>query len=190
CLDSHVSRQLLCDHIRFAGVAASKTSNATIEVTELVAVPAGAASEIETVLIADDRYHASAHRDPWFALPAGLPPCLTKELDLFGLELIKGHPGVLGQKRGAHEMHALLAGPFRGGARTGTPPDPLVEAGRLRLNRKRARLAGHGWVRLRHSGADDGRAEERSLGPRKVGVALVVWHHITEGLGSAQRGLR
>jgi hypothetical protein len=66
-------------------------------------------------------------------LVAGGPPGIPEPLDLFGLELVERHPGVLGEQRRAHQVHALLRGPLGGLAGSGAPPDPVAKPWRVRL---------------------------------------------------------
>ena len=58
--------------------------------------------------------------------------------DLLGLQLVERHAGVLDEQRRAHQVHALLRRPLGGGTGARAPPDPVGQAGRLRLDRQPA----------------------------------------------------
>src|SRR3954454_8861888 len=92
------------------------------------------------------------------------------------------HPGVLGHQRRRHEVHALHGGPFSGRARAGAPPDPVAEAGRMRLGaEKDGRVREHrGGTGLGESRAGQRLEEDLGVPPRHVGVGLPVRRHVAE----------
>src|ERR1700677_2958546 len=56
------------------------------------------------------------------------------------------HAGVFGEKRRAHQVHPLLAGPLGGLPGAGAPPDPLAQTFRVRLEPEQpGRVTEHRW---------------------------------------------
>ena len=104
--------------------------------------------------------------------------------DLLGLQLVERHLRVLEQQRRAHQVHALLARPDGRLARAGAPPDPVGQAGRLRLDGEH-RVAGPA-ARI---GVDDAVAGDRSAEERGLLARLVRVDGVAERLGAAPGGL-
>ena len=92
---------------------------------------------------------------------------------------VERHLRVLEQEGGAHQVQALLARPDGGLARARAPPDPVGEAGRLRLHRQHRLAWAAAAIGADDAGAGDRGAEERRLLARIVGV-----DRVAEGLGT------
>jgi hypothetical protein len=65
-----------------------------------------------------------------------LGPGGAEDVDLFGLQLVEGNAGVLGEQGGAHQVHAVLSAPAAGGSGRLAPVDALSQAGDLGLDRQ------------------------------------------------------
>ena len=132
----------------------------------------GLAPEVGPVQVVDQREDAPADRDAWFAFVSGLFPGVPEHLDLLGLQLVERDPGVLGEERRAHQVHALLGRPLRGCAGAGTPPDAVAEAGGVRFDSKQPWWVGEHrpGVRLGEPLALDHLEEATRVLPGHVGV--------------------
>ena len=135
--DRLVLAEVLDQLVGLAGVRLAEARAAAVEVADLVPA-AGLAAELGTVQVAEDGEDAPADGDPRLTLVAGGLPGVAEPLDLLGLQLVERHAGVLRQQRRAQQVHALLRRPLRGRPGTGAPPDPVAEAGSVRLEPEQA----------------------------------------------------
>ena len=94
--DRFVVGEFLDQLLGLSGVGFAEPGGAAVEVPDLVLAVAGRA-EVGPVQVGDDREDAAADRDPRPALVAGGLPRLPEPLDLFGLELVERHPGVIAE---------------------------------------------------------------------------------------------
>src|SRR5215207_6234910 len=124
--DRLVFGKFLHELIRLPGVRLAKSGQAPVQVADLV-LATGLVTEVRIVEVVDDREDAAAHGDSRLTLVAGCLPGVVEPLDLFGLELMERHSGVLGKQCRTHQIHALLAGPLRGPTGAGSPPNPVAQ---------------------------------------------------------------
>ena len=111
-------------------------------------------------------------------------------VDLLGLELVERHPGVLGQERRAHQVHALLGGPDGGRAGAGAPPDAIGQAGGLRLDGEPAGAhPSAGWPRATAVPAIAAR-KTSVCGAGHVGIRLALGGDVAERLRSRRAPAR
>ena len=83
---------------------------------------------------------------------------------------MKRHAGVLGEKRRAHQVHPLLAGPLGGLPGASSPPDPLAQTFGVRLDPKQPGWVGEHRSRVRLSEAIA--LEDLEKGPRVLASHL------------------
>ena len=113
---------------------------------------------------------------------AGVGPGLAEPLDLLGLQLVERHPRVLGEKSGAHEVHALLSGPLRCFPGAGAPPDPVAEAVGAGLDPEQPGWVGEhrSWVRFGEAVALDHLEKDPGVLPSHIGVVGALGRHVAE----------
>ena len=184
-----VRLQRLDELVGFAGVALAERRPEAVDDADLVAALRLADEQLPVVVghQGEDAAADGHARDP---LVAGGLPCGAVPGDLLGLQGGEGVAGGLGEQGGAHQVHALLAGPLGGVARACAPPDPRREPGGVRLDAQvpvRAELAGIGGGQAL---AADGAQEQVELLAGEVGAAGVGGAVIAEGLPAAQGGFR
>src|SRR5665213_812890 len=76
-------------------------------------------------------------------------PGRAEPLDLLGLQLVEWNARVFAQKRRAHQIHSLFGRPLGGPAGPRTPPNPLPQTVRVRLDSKQPGWVGEHWSRVR-----------------------------------------
>ena len=139
--DRLVLLQLLDQHVRRGGIAAAEHGELFgFDIAEMIL--AVAAAEIGAVAIVDQREDAAADRHARLARMAGFFPGLAKDPDLLGLLHVEGFSAFVEFERRALQIHPQLRRPCRGGVGGGTPPDPLAQALRMRLEAQQAGRVG------------------------------------------------
>ncbi len=124
--------------VRLARVRPAEPGAAAVQEADLVGAAALLPEQLP-VQIVDDREDAAADRDARLTVMPGGLPRVPEPLDLLGLELMEGHAGVLGEQCRAHQVEPLLGRPLGGRAGACAPPDPVPQAGRVRLDPQQAR---------------------------------------------------
>ena len=179
--DSLVLGQLFDERVGLVSVAtAEDRALLGLNVAEMILVLA--AAEVGAVAVVDDGEDAAADRDARLSRVAGCGPGRTVGTDLLGLLDMEGLAALIELQCGALQVQAELGRPFGGGVGGGTPPNPVAQTLRVRLEAQQARrVREHGpRVRLGEALAAQDIKEDLRVTPGHVGVGLALGRHVAK----------